>query len=571
MAEPSTTADAPEPTPGNGPQAEPEVAAMANEAEGVSSEGEEVTTEEQSSFPDGEAPTEKMPKVAIPSSKIVPIEEASSPEKIVSKEEQEAASSEEILPTVATQYPSEEIVPTATVSSSEEIAPTIAASSSKETLPIVTASSSQEIASSEEPATPSPKEELPEILRVPTQSLSTLYRVLLGLASVVSGITSITIQLLLLPSQIAALDPAHPASSLSLVAIAGGLAAFVAAPLAGAFSDRTTARFGRRRPWMLVGLIGGVASLLVMAFSTSVLMLLTGEVLAQLFFGIVYTMLTAVIPDQVPLRQRATVTAAVGIAPVVGSAVGLLVVTMLPLGMRQQYFWIAGSAFVIVALFLLVFRERPLPRGAMPPFRFKAFAASFWHNPKLHPNFTLVWFSRSFLFLGYTFFTFYLLSYLVNVLHLTNADATLRVAILQVLSTGTLIVFAFLGGWLADRLQRLKLFASLGAVMMAGAIFVVAFVPLWQYILLASALFGLGCGLYLAVNLALTIRVLPQARDHGKDLGIMNITLYLALIVTPPLAGVVLNFSGSYTMLFSLAAVTSLIAGGLLAPISNVR
>lgn len=555
MAEPSTTADAPEPTPGNGPQAEPEVVVIADEAKGVSSEGEEVTAEEQSSLPDGEAPTEKMPKVVIPSSEIVPTEEASSPE--------------EILPTVATQQPPEEIVPTAPVSSPKEIAPTIAAPSSEETLPIVAASSSQEIASSEEPA--SPKEELPEILRVPTQSLSGLYRVLLGLASLVSGLTSITIQLFLLPSQIAALDPAHPASSLSLVAIAGGLAAFVAAPLAGAFSDRTTARFGRRRPWMLVGLIGGVASLLFMAFSTSMLMLLISEVLAQMFFGIVYTMLTAVIPDQVPLRQRATVTAAVGIAPVVGSAVGLLVVTILPLGTRQQYFWIAGSAFVMVALFLLVFRERALPRGAMPPFRFKAFVASFWHNPKLHPNFTLVWFSRGFLFLGYTFFTFYLLSYLVNVLHLTNADATLRVAILQVLSTATLIVFAFLGGWLADRLQRLKLFASLGAVMMAGAIFVVVFVPLWQYILLASALFGLGCGLYLAVNLALTIRVLPQARDHGKDLGIMNITFYLALIVTPPLAGVVLNFSGSYTMLFSLAAVTSLIAGGLLVPISNVR
>src|SRR5690349_9847962 len=100
MAESSTTADAPEPIPGKGPQAEPEGVAIADEAAGVSSEGEEVAAEEQSSLPDGEAPTEKMPKVVIPSSNIVPTEEASSPEEMVTKEEQEASSSEEIETTV---------------------------------------------------------------------------------------------------------------------------------------------------------------------------------------------------------------------------------------------------------------------------------------------------------------------------------------------------------------------------------------------------------------------------------------------------------------------------------------
>src|SRR5688572_23483537 len=47
------------------------------------------------------------------------------------------------------------------------------------------------------------------------------------------------------------------ASSLSLVAATGSLVALVANPLFGRLSDRTTSRWGMRRPWILAGLGGG--------------------------------------------------------------------------------------------------------------------------------------------------------------------------------------------------------------------------------------------------------------------------------------------------------------------------
>ena len=37
----------------------------------------------------------------------------------------------------------------------------------------------------------------------------------------------------------------------------GALVAMFANPLFGAWSDRTTSRFGRRRPWILAGCVGG--------------------------------------------------------------------------------------------------------------------------------------------------------------------------------------------------------------------------------------------------------------------------------------------------------------------------
>jgi MFS family permease len=46
-------------------------------------------------------------------------------------------------------------------------------------------------------------------------------------------------------------------NSLSLVAGVGALLAMVGNPLFGKLSDRTSSRLGMRRPWMVVGLLGG--------------------------------------------------------------------------------------------------------------------------------------------------------------------------------------------------------------------------------------------------------------------------------------------------------------------------
>jgi MFS family permease len=47
--------------------------------------------------------------------------------------------------------------------------------------------------------------------------------------------------------------------SLALVAGVGAFLALFANPFFGMLSDRTSVRFGRRRPWMLLGLVTGTA------------------------------------------------------------------------------------------------------------------------------------------------------------------------------------------------------------------------------------------------------------------------------------------------------------------------
>ena len=58
--------------------------------------------------------------------------------------------------------------------------------------------------------------------------------------------------------------------SLALVTGVGALLALVSNPLFGRLSDRTTATMGMRRPWMLIGVLGGTLGLLVVAAASSI-------------------------------------------------------------------------------------------------------------------------------------------------------------------------------------------------------------------------------------------------------------------------------------------------------------
>src|SRR5699024_11290223 len=52
--------------------------------------------------------------------------------------------------------------------------------------------------------------------------------------------------------------------------------AMVGTPLVGALSDRTTGRFGRRRPWILAGAVLGCLGLILLGRQSSILGVLVG-------------------------------------------------------------------------------------------------------------------------------------------------------------------------------------------------------------------------------------------------------------------------------------------------------
>src|SRR5436190_306683 len=86
---------------------------------------------------------------------------------------------------------------------------------------------------------------------------------------------------ILLPLQLEHLDAARKSADLAWVTGAGALVAVIANPLAGALSDRTAGRFGRRRPWIAGGAAAGAAGLVLTSAQHTLPGVLAGWCVAQ--------------------------------------------------------------------------------------------------------------------------------------------------------------------------------------------------------------------------------------------------------------------------------------------------
>ena len=92
--------------------------------------------------------------------------------------------------------------------------------------------------------------------------------------------------------------------SLALVAGIGALVAMVGNPVFGKMSDRTASQAGMRRPWMVIGLVGGSLGIPIVALAPSIPVVLAGWCIAQLLYNALLAAMVAVLPDQVPVVQR---------------------------------------------------------------------------------------------------------------------------------------------------------------------------------------------------------------------------------------------------------------------------
>jgi MFS family permease len=413
-------------------------------------------------------------------------------------------------------------------------------------------------------------EGLPAALQAPVRPRSLGWQLGLSLANLVVWMCTIPLFEILLPNQIAALDPQNKVALFAGISLVGGITAILGNLLAGALSDRTTSRLGRRRPWILTGALLSAVSLVLLGLAPGIPIVALGVILFQFSINIDIASLAALVPDQVPVSQRATVSAFAGLALPLGTIIGLTLISQVFAGARLAYFVLAAALIVVLALFVAVVRDAVLPRGVMPPFRLQAFLASFVRPLKVR-DFSLTLMGRILVIFGYYTVLEYLLYYLQDEVHQTSAQATQSVAIFQILATGVLIVATISSGVLSDRLQRRKPFVISAAVILAIGLAMLAFFPFWTMNLVAAVFVGIGFGIFLSGDLALQTQVLPDSKDNGKDLSILNTANLLPQIIVSIVAGIVIAVFGSYVALFLIGAASACLGGLLILPIKLVR
>jgi len=380
----------------------------------------------------------------------------------------------------------------------------------------------------------------------------------------------------LLPLKAAAIDPAGKAVVLSQVTFYGAIVASIANLIAGAISDRTTSRFGRRRPWMVVGGLGAALAYLAIMHATTPLALIGGVILFQLTFNLCFSALVAVMPDRVPDTQKGLVAAFLSLGNPIGTAAGAVLIGGVLVSEGHRYAAISAALLLGLAPFVIGLRDPPLPKDQVPPFDFWAFVKGLWVDPREHPDFAFAWIGRFMVLVALSLIQNYMLYYLQDVLDYPSLFPGHRseegLAILTTISTCSNVALALLGGMLSDRLKRRKLFAFAAALTITASMAAFSLSPGWPALIVAYIVLGCGAGCFYAVDIALVTQVLPSQRDAGKDLGVINLANTLPQALAPALAVWTLGPSHENFHVFFLMAAGLALAGGLaILPIRGVR
>jgi MFS family permease len=386
------------------------------------------------------------------------------------------------------------------------------------------------------------------VVRVPRRWVALL--VLANLSVWMGFFTPIQV---LLPDQIQAIVPADKETWLGVVTGIGALVAVIANPLAGALSDRTTARFGRRHGWTLGGAVLGASAMLFLAQQHTLLGVAIGWVVAQACLNAMLATLTAAVPDRVPVEQRGAVSGWVGIPQVLGVVLGVVLVTVVVTGTAAGYVALA----VAVVLLPLPFVFRTPDARLAPEDRPRLDVKAFWVSPRRHPDFAWAWITRFLVQLGNALGTLYLLYFLQDRVHV--ADPGTGVLILILVYTAGLMITAVIAGRRSDRSGKRKVFVIWSGVVMAAAALLLALWPTWPVAIAAAFVLGLGYGVYVAVDAALITQVLPAASDRAKDLGVINIANSAPQVLGPALSAPIVVHLGGYPVLYALTAVVTLL------------
>ena len=360
---------------------------------------------------------------------------------------------------------------------------------------------------------------------------------------------------IMLPDEVKRLAPASAAPALAFLLGFSALIALTVPLVAGALSDRCASRWGRRRPYMAVGIAINLAGLLMMALvlrgatpvvkgsaylsNPSFLGFFLAFMVVQLGNNVTSAAYSGIIPDLVPEDQRGTASGYMALMSQVGTLFGaigsgvLLKHTAEPV--KYALLGVVLLATACVTLFGI--RETPLPQRP-PRIAWGPYLRSLWIDPRQYPDFAWVWITRALVMLGFYAVVPYVKYFLDDVIHSTDSgrDAAVVMGIILVASSASAVI----GGKISDRIGRKRVVYLANALIAIMALGFILCRNLEQTIAV-GLVFGLGYGAYVSVDWALGTDVLPSKEDAAKEMAVWHISITIPQAIAAPVAAALIG------------------------------
>ena len=434
------------------------------------------------------------------------------------------------------------------------------------------------------------------------RNLSQIDFVVLSLYWVAIGYLWTSLGALILPDMIIQLvGREHEGFALGVLEAVGSLMAVVWQPMAGALSDRTSSRFGRRRPFIVAGTIGDVLFLIGLALSGTFGLVLIFYFLLQAASNTAQGPYQGLMPDVVPEAQRGTASGYFGVANVVGLLAGTLGSGwILAHAGRTAALLSICALLVLTMLATVLFIPDRAPRTSGQFKNVRQAIATTFSRPLRYPSFLWLMASRLLILLGLVGVQSFVFFYFNNVFFHNDRMDTIRASYTLL---GLVIFAAFVVSWPAarasDRFGR-RPFILAGGLLGAAGVLMLVFShyelvptqlveplartlkvpPLAAQATLVGVLIGIGYGVFFSVDWAFIQDVIPT-QEAGLFMGFSNIATAGSGILARLIGGFLLDpfnhgpkllgLPGGFAVIFSIFSASLLIGALLILKVPEAR
>lgn len=358
----------------------------------------------------------------------------------------------------------------------------------------------------------------------------------------------------------------------------GAIFAVGVPPLVGQLSDYIYTPWGRRRPIIFACTILNLVGLGIMMTAHSYAQLFVGYLWIQLFANAAGAAYAGVIPDVVPNPEFGRASGYLAAMNMAGGLAGVGTTSVLAGVNHLVWAYVVIGAVTVLTMIpaLIASRGEGMTRiqhGQRIPLTesVRNFVA-----PLYSGDFGWVIFTRLMVTAAITIVAYFLSPFFHDVVRVGNADQFTSnwLAIVFV----SAIPFGITGGMISDRLGR-KIFVYLsGAAQSLVALIFIAFYPTQIPLVIAmAALYGLGYGLYYAVDWALACDTLPDRSKSAKDMGLFHVAQTLPQTIAPAIGGYLLDYfnhlspNSGYRAVFGSAIVFFVLGTIFVSRIKSVR
>ena len=343
-------------------------------------------------------------------------------------------------------------------------------------------------------------------------------------------------------------EPGTEGTALALVAAATFIFAIAVQPTVGAISDYASTRWGRRKPFIVVGALFDVVFLVGIATANSLVAIAAFVALLALSTNIARGPFQGYVPDLVPDRQVGKASAMVGLMQVLGNVIGFALAAF---AASRGNVGVAIIAIAIIELVTMLSVVIGVPNGPPPKPRngrsWLAIAAETWGLDILRER-SYIWLlaSRLFILMGGAAVLNFVFLYLADAQGLTEEQAGTAFLVMLGAATVVSLLVIIPASRLSDRIGRKPVIYGCTAIGAIGVL-TIALAPSVPVAVVGAAVFGASQGIFLAVDWALMTDIIPKA-SSGRYMGLSNVvtasSTTIAVLIGGPLIDAVNKSAG---------------------------